>query len=159
MRVARGAVCALVLGAALAALPALAKPSQLTITEVFVDFDNEQIIIAGEYLDGVGIPTVLLGDDPTPLVLVSYSGSQVVVELPPSLPDGDYRLTVSTGRATDTYDLTIGAVGPQGPQGEPGEPGAEGPEGSTGPAGGTGPQGPQGAWAARAARRTGSSGT
>jgi hypothetical protein len=98
----------------LAALPAQAQWRRLTITEVFVDFDHEQIIITGEYLDRGRIPTVLLGKRSTPLTLISYSDSEIVVDLPPGLPDGDYRLTVSTGRAfrnKDTYDLTIGAGG------------------------------------------------
>jgi hypothetical protein len=103
---------------AFAALPALAKrpQPQLTISEVFVDFDTDQIIITGEHFDGAGIPTVLLGEDPTPLTLISYGASVIVVELPADLPDGDYRLAVSTGQRNwqnDAYDLTTGVEAPQ----------------------------------------------
>jgi hypothetical protein len=80
-----------------------------------------------------------------------------VVELP-SVDDGDYLLSVTTGNAVKDYgeyDLTIGGTGEPGSEGPPGQdggpvPGPEGPAGPAGPAGPfrpagpTGPIGPQG---------------
>ena len=92
------------------------NPPHLEITEVHVDLAVQQVVITGQHFDTGGTPTVLLGDDPTPLTLISHTGSKIRVELPADRPDGDYLLAVSTGPSPlhgDTYDLTIGAVDPQ----------------------------------------------
>jgi len=91
---------------------------------------------------------VTLGDQE--LVLSEFTSTEMTIELPPEIKDGDYLLTVSTGKGSkgyDEHDLTVGAVGPQGPRGEIGPAGPQGPvgpQGTQGPIGDTGEPGPVG---------------
>jgi len=106
-----------------------------------------QITIKGSGFEpSTTAPTVALGADT--LVVVSFSDTQIVANLPANEPSGSYELSVTTSNGkTDTFGVTIGTVGPTGPQGPAGAPGATGPagpQGPTGPTGATGPQGPQG---------------
>lgn len=149
------------------------RDNELEITGAFVDFGAKTITIFGKdfyHTDRYGrYPRVVrfsvtlgeeditarclppIGPEPTPTRIVcDFSGDD------DRLPaDGDYRLTVATGRGErkrDQYDLTIGAVGPQGEPGETGAagpPGPQGPQGATGAPGPAGPQGPQGATGAQ----------
>ena len=120
----------------------------LAITEVYVDFGGNHIVISGKNFDNGTAPVVLLGNDPTPLTLVGTpTANEIIVELP-AVPDGDYLLEVSTGQMGgstsqplvryDSYDLTIGAVGPQGIQGPIGPKGDKGDKGDTGATGAVG---------------------
>lgn len=130
--------------------------AQLTISEVFIDFEDGIIYIRGSNFKNGTRPNVLLGKDTVPLSVIGTPTASVIMAVLPPVPDGDYVLKVSTGfmlYQNDTYDLTIGAVGPQGPQGEKGEQGiqgdtgpqgAKGDTGATGETGATGPQGPKG---------------
>jgi len=114
----------------------------LMITEVYVDFGSNTIVISGKNFDNGQPPIVLLGDNPVALTLVGIpTANEIIAELP-GVPDGDYLLTVSTSRwyrwyswyswYQDSYNLTIGAVGPQGPPGPPGPQGPPGPSGVSG---------------------------
>ncbi len=129
---------------------AVAPDEFLTITEVMLDFNEETLTITGRNFLSVTNPEVTLGE----IGLLSLSSvptdTEIIVNLPLSLADGDYLLGVSIGDApsqNDEYHLTIGAVGPEGPQGEQGPmglTGLQGPVGPEGPQGAVGPPGPQG---------------
>lgn len=109
----------------------LAKKLTLQISEIWVDSDNNQLVISGSGFDS---PDVSLGAYSGFLVPVSTAEDEVVVELPNALDAGDYKLIVSQGKNGNDqvdYDLTIGAVGPQGEQGPPGADGTGG--GADGP--------------------------
>jgi hypothetical protein len=130
---------------ALLNLPRPIIPLPLTITEVYVDFGGNTIVISGENFDNGNIPEVLLGNDLTPLTLVGTPTANEIVTALPAVPDGDYLLEVSTGWTSlnyDSYNLTIGATGPMGPQGIQG---IQGPQGVPGPIGLTGATGATGA--------------
>jgi microcystin-dependent protein len=117
---------------------------ELLITEVRVDFSNNEIVITGVNFDNGDTPVVTLGDDPTPLAINGSTATEIKADLPGGVQDGDYLLVVSTGPAVinyDEYDLTIGAAGLQG---EPGEQGPQGKLGEPGTPGEPGEQGPQG---------------
>lgn len=95
----------------------LAAPAtaQVTITQVFVDVPApDQITIHGQDFDNGPTQVVTLGEFP-PLAIVSPpmpTPNQIVADLPPGMPVGDFLLTVTTGNGQnrqDTYDLTIGA--------------------------------------------------
>lgn len=139
------------LGAALAlticASPAMAKDPPPKVDAVSVTFGSpDTLVILGENFEFDPPLEVTLGDFGSPLVIVSSTATELVVELP-GVPAGDYLLTVATTKAAAEYDLTIGAVGPQGeqgPQGDPGPAGPQGPQGPQGPSGPTGPEGPAG---------------
>lgn len=100
-----------------------------------------------------------------PLIVLFWSDTEILVQLPPSPRPGSYLMTVFRPRSRKERDekggpeedaafiATLGAVGPQGekgpsgPGGEtglPGEPGPQGIQGPPGPIGATGNQGPQG---------------
>jgi hypothetical protein len=94
-----------------------------------------------------------------PLNIRSATATTIEADCPvvnnvPTCVDGEFRLTVSTGRdkkhesQKDDYELTIGSVGGvQGPKGDKGDTGAAGPKGDTGaagPKGDTGAAGPKG---------------
>ena len=98
----------------------------LEITEVFVDFGAEAIVITGEDFDfGPGPLLVLLGDVGNPAAgNITATCVANLVTVPQEIvcdfsgaglpPDGDYLLAVSTGQGQSTsseHDLTIGAVG------------------------------------------------
>lgn len=120
---------------------------ELIITEVYVDFEANTIVISGENFDNGEVPTVVLGNYPAPLTLIGTPTANQIVAILPDVPDGDYLLKVSTGQGViryDSYNLTIGAVGPQGIQGEQGLQGPKGDKGDKGDTGATGPIGPAG---------------
>lgn len=134
--------------AADAAPPGPAPPGgHLNITAVVVDTGPPGLLtISGENFDLGGPLEVTLGEFGT-LATVSASATEIVVDLPGGIPDGDYLLTVSTGTGqsqNDEYDLTIGDVGPVGPVGIQGVDGPRGGQGPQGPQGATGPQGTAG---------------
>ncbi len=116
---------------------------KLTIEAVWVDRlepDGSGVVtIEGVNLIYGGSPMVTLGDV---RLSVNYAGGELIIaDLPASITDGDYLLTVSTGDSQnqqDEYDLSVGATGPVGPQGD------EGPQGEIGDTGPVGPAGPQG---------------
>lgn len=141
------------------------RKDQILIRTVYIDFDASTIRILGENLVDAQSPDVRLGGYPEPLTILHHSPHSIEAKLPAGIRDGDYLLTVSTGRGTrrnDAYDLTIGAEGPEGPEGIQGErgdkgengdkgdngddgnPGSAGPEGPKGVKGDTGSQGPAG---------------
>jgi len=144
------------------AFAAAAVPAQLTITDVYVDFEHSEIQISGFNFDNGGYPVVTLAeygeldvkDPPAP------NATSIIAMFPVGgLAEGDYALTVSTGVGTprtDTYDLTVGAVGPAGPTGATGVSGATGPTGAKGATGSTGAKGATGTTGAKGA--TGSTG-
>ncbi len=121
---------------------------QPVITAVTTDYqvDPPTITIAGKYLGSV-TPTVTL--DGMPLVVVTYTSTQVTALLPANLAPGSYQLVLTnhTLQLQAAFDATIGAAGPEGPTGPAGPAGSPGPAGVPGATGGmglTGPAGPQG---------------
>lgn len=121
-----------------------------SIREVFVDFDQENIVIIGEGLGGDGNILVNLGSFGS-LPIISRDAGMIVTGFPfIGLPPGDYLLSILTDKAIETYNLTIGPVGPEGPEGPDGPEGPQGiqgppgPQGEQGPIGPVGPQGEQG---------------
>lgn len=125
-----------------------AAQPEVTITEIFVDNDNKQIVIMGENFD--------IGPDPTTvsfggfgnLNITTNTSTLLVVDFPAEgLQEGIYPLAVSSGPGARKNDEAIITIGAQGPQGGMGSTGPAGPMGSTGPAGpmgSTGADGPQG---------------
>jgi hypothetical protein len=85
-------------------MPVLAKNSEKapTISEVFVDLFDEEIIVVGSDFND---PSVSLGEEGL-LNVIEDTTSEIHVELP-AIPDGDYTLTVSQGKYQVSYDLTI----------------------------------------------------
>ena len=126
----------------------LAQQPEVTITEVFVDFDSGLIEIVGQNFDlGPDALTVTLGSFGS-LNIITEQADLIVVEFPEGgLPTGDYLLKVSSGpgqRKNDQRTITIGAQGPQGDQGDQGDQGQQGQQGPIGPDGPQGPIGPVG---------------
>jgi hypothetical protein len=122
-----------------------AAQPEVTITEVFVDYDSGLIEISGENFNlGPNDLVVTLGNFGS-LNIITHEPDFIVVEFPESeIPPGDFLLKVSSGpgpRKNDQQTVTFGAQGPQGEMGDPGEEGPEGPQGNPGT---QGPQGPQG---------------
>ncbi len=122
-----------------------AAQPEVTVTEVFVDFDTETITIMGDNFDlGPNPLNVTLGAYGS-LNIVSAEPNLIIVDFPAGgLLAGDFLLTVSSGpgqRKNDEHVVTVGATGPEGPEGTPGE---QGPQGAQGPQGEPGPEGPQG---------------
>lgn len=120
---------------ALAASPESRRlEAHLTISEVLLDFANDQIVITGEDFDRGPRPvTVTLG---SPDLIASdsivctpdFSAAPQTIEcdfFATGMPFyGDYLLTVTTGMGAsqrDAYNLTIGAVGSVGPPDEQGQ--------------------------------------
>jgi hypothetical protein len=121
------------------------KILQLVIIEVYVDFVNRTISINGKHFTNGINPVVTLGNQN--LNIITYSATEIITNLPTTITDGDYLMTVSTGASIenhDSFNLTIGAVGPQGPQGPKGDKGDTGLQGSKGEQGLQGVAGPQG---------------
>ena len=116
-------------------LPALAGAT--TIVSAVPNYNTNQVTIMGTAFGSA--PVVKLNS--MTLTLVSETATKIVAKLPTNLMSGTFQLTVDSGTATATFDLTIGADGPQGPMGLQGP---AGPAGAEGPSGPTGPQGPQG---------------
>ena len=95
--------------------------AQVTITQVFVDAPlSNQVTINGSDFDNGPNLVVTLGDIALPLVIVDPpmpTANQIIANLPPGMPVGDFLLTVTTGNGPNrqaTYDLTIAAAGPAG---------------------------------------------
>lgn len=115
-----------------------------------------QLSVSGANFGAIA-PQVTL--DGLPLVLLNYTDTAIVAQVPSSMTPGTYALLVANGQNHQSggFDVTIGAVGPQGPTGPPGPngdtgatgsqgiQGIPGPTGPTGPPGASGSQGPQGA--------------
>lgn len=139
---------------------AVSSPGPVEIQEVFVvDGDPDTLLIMGRNLHRADPPQVTLAG--VSLVVVETSPTEMIVELPPDLPAGDYLLSIgsvleSTGSRRGhlpglaargsvsilaRYGLTIGAVGPEGPEGAQGPQGLQGLEGPQGPEGPPGPPG------------------
>jgi hypothetical protein len=114
------------------------------IFSAIVNSSNNQISITGEAFSPTGGgPTVTL--DNAPLTILTYTGTTVLANLPPGLPAGLYRLSLTNSYGlTATFPVIIGAVGPPGPQGPIGPQGPAGAQGPRGPQGVQGPQGIQG---------------
>jgi hypothetical protein len=128
---------------------------QPAITAVTTDYQVSPptITITGRYF-GTITPSVTL--DGAPLVVVTYTQTQVTALLPASLNPGSYQVALTNNSLAlqTAFDATIGAVGPEGPAGPAGPTGAAGPPGPTGPkgaTGATGPAGPRGATGATGA--------
>ncbi len=124
------------------------RPRKVQIDEVFVLHEDGQLQIRGKHFDrGRRHLRVKLGEF-GPLRVLDVSPTEIFAVLP-VLPDGDYRLVVSTGWKPwhiDSFEVTLldprALVGPEGPEGPAGRPGEAGPPGAIGP---TGPEGPRGA--------------
>ena len=125
------ALILILLTATALAAPQSKQKLNIEIREAFADLDTlELVLIGGEFV----APLVSLGDDPTVLSVLSNTGTVLVVELPPGLLDGDYRVKVedqSDSKANAEISMTIGAVGPEGPVGATGP---AGPPGALAPA-------------------------
>jgi len=129
-----------------------AKP-EVSITEVFVNFDNETFEIMGENFDlGPNTLNVTFGSFGS-LNIIFADSNLIVAEFPDGLVPADYLLKVSSGpgpRKNADHIVTVGATGPEGPEGQPGDqgppgnPGTQGPPGPPGADGATGPPGPPG---------------
>jgi hypothetical protein len=144
----RSFICGALVLLLLISTQAQAAQPEVTITEVFVDFETETIAIMGENFD--------LGPDPLTVTLGTFGSLNIITAesnlINVDFPDGgllvgDFLLTVSSGpgpRKNDDHIVTIGAVGPEGPEGAEGAEGLTGPQGDTGTTGATGLQGPQG---------------
>lgn len=116
----------------------------ITVDSAVPNYTNNQLTIVGTAFGTA--PTVKL--DAQPLTLVSYTATQIVADLPTSIGSGSFLLTVTSGKSSTSFDLSLGVVGPQGIQGPPGPlgpPGPIGPQGPQGTQGAPGPQGPAGA--------------
>jgi hypothetical protein len=129
-------------------LPCIAE-SALQIQTARVDFVGGYLYIYGSGFDkGSGAPIVSLGRIVLPVS--SNTGDMIKSVFDPTIPDGEYLLTVSTGNdpnrnASISFIIgALGGVGPAGPAGAQGPAGSVGPQGPTGPAGATGATGPQG---------------
>ena len=100
------------------------------------------------FIKGVNFPTkkapgVVLGG--SALVVDSYSATDIVAVLPPTVVPATYLLSVSKNTGEDEEKLQFNvAVGNTGPKGAKGDMGATGATGATGPAGAVGAQGPKG---------------
>jgi len=110
---------------------------------------TQQLTLAGKGFSGTA--TVLIG----PMASVppaAQSDTQLVFNLPQSLADGTYALSLKVAAGSGFRDpyfvteayVTVGAAGPAGPQGIQGVPGPQGIQGIPGPEGIQGIPGPQG---------------
>lgn len=127
-------------------------PGQVQISSVSVVFGPpDTLVIAGQGFDNASPSEPLVELSGVALTVTSFNGFTLEAEYPGGVvPEGNHRLTVSTGAGTLNFaaaDVAVGAVGPQGedgPQGATGAQGATGPQGATGLQGATGATGPQG---------------
>ena len=91
------------------------KPCQPPkIQSVDVDLENKKIVIHGQNFDnGAKPPVVSLGGS-IKLELVTYTGNEIVAELPApeDIPDSDYRLVVSTCHGSECKDKYCKDHGP-----------------------------------------------
>lgn len=93
--------------------PAPQMGSEITITSVFVDFDNYVLLIDGENFDNGKAPVVSLGTIGVLSQPVAASATSIAADFPAALLDGDHLLSIETGMASGqqtTYDLTIDAL-------------------------------------------------
>jgi len=135
MRKTAGAVALAILVFARAAAADDRKPQ---VTGATVSVDQTTLFVDGE---NFGPRTsVRLGGFDLGGVAVDASGRHLIAVMP-ALPNGSYRLDVTSGPWTATFEMTIGAAGAPGPEGPAGP---AGPAGATGPAGAAGPMGPAG---------------
>src|SRR5215207_2962685 len=102
---------------------ALGSSDKLRIDRVEVDAAASQMKIIGVNFGGAE-PAVSLGG--SPLHIVSYNPTEILVNLPGGITPGTYLLTVSAGSGAPTQDSFNVAVGAQGPKGDKGDPGAPG---------------------------------
>jgi hypothetical protein len=134
-----------ILSIAILALPAAAKgpgKKELLIEAVYVNFDDQNIVIFGQnFVDKKKETVVQLSSGITGLSgelnIMTFDENYILASLPDEyiIAPGDYLLSVTCGKGEkdyDNYGLTIGAVGPQGEQGETGLTGAQGIKGDTG---------------------------
>jgi len=129
-------VCFLAL---LICLPVLANAKPV-IDAATPNYATNQLTIVGT-LFGTA-PTVKI--DGQALTLVSHSATTIVATLPTGISGGSFLLTVTSGGATGSFDLSLGVAGPEGPMGPQGPQGLQGPAGVQGAAGPAGPQGAEG---------------
>ena len=109
------------------------------ITEVLrlIPSSSNILLINGlNFGDGSKQPVVTLGEFANPLPSTWLSSTSIQIDIN-GIPPGDYLLTVTVGKLSGDYDLTIGG-------GAQGLPGPTGPQGETGPTGDTGPMGASG---------------
>ncbi len=93
--------------------PAPQMGSEITITSVFVDFDNYVLLIDGENFDNGKAPVVSLGTIGVLSQPVAASATSIAADFPAALLDGDHLLSIETGLESGqqtTYDLTIDAL-------------------------------------------------
>ena len=92
--------------------------AQVTITAVFVNLPlPNQVTINGSDFDSGPNLVVTLGEFPQLVPVIPPAPNQIIANLPPGMPVGDFLLTVTTGNGPNrqaTYDLTIAAAGPAG---------------------------------------------
>ena len=92
--------------------------AQVTITEVHVDLPlPNQVTINGSDFDSGPNLVVTLGEFPQLVPVIPPAPNQIIANLPPGMPVGDFLLTVTTGNGPNrqgTYGLTIGPAGPAG---------------------------------------------
>ncbi len=136
----------LVLAVFLLAPTMLSAQVRLVVHRVEVDEPAGQMRIFGVEF-GDDEPEVAL--EGVPVIVVSHTPSEIVIETPPGTSPGTYLLTVAQpaliGRPfRDAFNVTFGAEGPQGPPGAPGPQGTQGPVGPQGLPGSQGAVGPQG---------------
>jgi hypothetical protein len=126
-----------------AAFPSLMRAQLFSvITATTVNTGNNTITITGSGFNAKIKPVVSLGGKN--LAVSSVTTTTIVAGLGSVTAPGTYLLTVTSGFAFATADVTLGAVGPQGPAGPQGPLGPQGFTGEAGPQGPIGPAGPAG---------------
>lgn len=115
----------------------------LAINSVSINYSTNQITAVGSGFCQAGkLPTMTFNS--TKLTVTSACSNTSVTASLPVFAQGSYKLNISSGSATASFDVAYGAIGPQGPMGPQGAAGATGAQGPAGPAGAQGPQGTQG---------------
>jgi Collagen triple helix repeat (20 copies) len=117
-----------------------ADPPLLVVTSVETNYELSRLIIRGPNF-GTVAPQVKVND--LVLSVWSFNQTEIVTELPVSLPPGTYVLTLWRLKppAAGAFVVALGAVGPQGPQGADGPKGDQGPPGLDGAPGQPGKDG------------------
>jgi hypothetical protein len=126
--------------AAILCLAACASPAAaVTVAPLVVNnayAEDGVLVIQGGHFGDVPPYVTLAG---VPLVVLSFSRTEIQAQLPDPTPPGSYLLMVARNPLRlpfYLFDVTIGAAGPQG---EPGARGERGPAGEQGPPGPPGP--------------------